>query len=135
MRDGQVQKITPKVDLPFGFQVSHAYRVQTLDLRPGDRLVMLTDGMLERNAKSLDLSDLIVRTRELHPREAARTLIAAVVDANNGHLQDDATVMCLDWHGVGHTQRDAATGADLTVRGEGGVSGRGAPVLAWLEEQ
>lgn len=64
---------------------------------------MLTDGRLERHANSLDLSDLIVRTRAMHPREAARTLIAAIVDANNGHLQDDATVMCLDWHGVGHS--------------------------------
>jgi hypothetical protein len=75
---------------------------------------MLTDGMLERNARSLDLSDLIVRTRALHPREAARTLIGAIVDAGHGHLEDDATVMCLDWHGAGHSQRDAATGADLT---------------------
>lgn len=114
MRDGQVREITPEIDMPFGFPTPHTYRVQSLDLRPGDRLVMLTDGMLEHNAGSLDLSDLIVRTRELHPREAARTLIAAIVDANEGHLQDDATVMCLDWRGVGHSQRDAATGADLT---------------------
>ncbi|MEU8649452.1 PP2C family protein-serine/threonine phosphatase [Streptomyces sp. NPDC048737] len=114
MRDGRVREITPEIDMPFGFHTPHTYRVQSLDLRPGDRLVMLTDGMLEHNAGSLDLSDLIVRTRELHPREAARTLIAAIVDANEGHLQDDATVMCLDWRGVGHSQRDAATGADLT---------------------
>lgn len=80
---------------------------------PGDRLVMLTDGMLERNARGLDLSDLIVRTRALHPREAARTLVAAVVDAHHGHLQDDATVMCLDWPGAGQSQQDADTGADL----------------------
>ncbi|MFD9567860.1 PP2C family protein-serine/threonine phosphatase [Streptomyces sp. NPDC059994] len=113
MRNGQVREITPKVDMPFGFHAPHTYQVQSLDLRPGDRLVMLTDGMLERNAKNFDLSDLIVRTRELHPREAARTLIAAIVDANNGHLQDDATVMCLDWHGVGQSRRDADTGADL----------------------
>ncbi|MFF1722839.1 PP2C family protein-serine/threonine phosphatase [Streptomyces sviceus] len=116
MRDGKVQEITPLVDTPFGFlasPASRAYRVQSLDLRPGDRLVMLTDGMLERNAGSLDLSDLIVRTRPLHPREAARTLIAAIVDANDGHLQDDATVMCLDWQGTNHSERDAATGADL----------------------
>ncbi|MCX4419434.1 PP2C family protein-serine/threonine phosphatase [Streptomyces mirabilis] len=113
MRDGQVREITPKIDAPFGFHAPHGYRVQSLDLRPGDRLVMLTDGMLERNAHSLDLSDRIVRTRALHPREAARTLITAVLDANHGHLQDDATVMCLDWHGVGHSRRDADTGADL----------------------
>lgn len=114
MRNGEVQEITPKIDMPFGFHAPHTYRVQSLDLQPGDRLVMLTDGMLERNANSLDLSDLIVRTSALHPREAARTLIGAIVDANHGHLQDDATVMCLDWHGVDHSERDANTGADLT---------------------
>ncbi|MFE5142450.1 PP2C family protein-serine/threonine phosphatase [Streptomyces fagopyri] len=114
MRNGQVGEITPEVDMPFGLHAPHAYRVQSLDLQPGDRLVMLTDGMLERNTGSLDLPDLIVRTRDLHPREAARTLITAIVDANHGHLQDDATVMCLDWQGVAHSERDADTGADLT---------------------
>jgi serine phosphatase RsbU (regulator of sigma subunit) len=131
MRDGQVREIAPKVDLPFGLglQASHTntYRVQSLDLRPGDRLVMLTDGMLERNAGSLDLPDLIVRTRALHAREAARTLIAAIVDANDGHLQDDATVMCLDWHGVGRPRRDAATGADLTDASRPTGTGQPAP--------
>ncbi|MFP8903892.1 PP2C family protein-serine/threonine phosphatase [Streptomyces atacamensis] len=127
MRHGTVREITPEIDLPFGFHTSHSYRVQSLDLRPGDRLVMLTDGMLERNAKSLDLSDLIVRTRALHPREAARALIAAVVDANRGHLQDDATVMCLDWHGVGHSRRNADTGADLSDASRPSQTGRTAP--------
>ncbi|MGW6832128.1 PP2C family protein-serine/threonine phosphatase [Streptomyces sp. NPDC054949] len=118
MRDGRVQEIVPKVDPPLGLSLQasrdNIYRVQSLDLRPGDRLVMLTDGMLERNAESLDLSDLIIRTRVLHPREAARALIGAIVDAVQGRLDDDATVMCLDWHGVGNSRRDAATGADLT---------------------
>ncbi|MFF2788029.1 PP2C family protein-serine/threonine phosphatase [Streptomyces sp. NPDC058049] len=131
MRDGEVQEIVPEIDPPFGLslQAFHAdtYQVQSLDLRPGDRLVMLTDGMLERNAENLDLSDLIVRTRALHPREAARTLIGAIVDASNDHLDDDATVMCLDWHGVGNSQRDAATGADLTDASRPSRAGRPAP--------
>ncbi|MFF0142287.1 PP2C family protein-serine/threonine phosphatase [Streptomyces sp. NPDC005227] len=114
LRDGQVQQITPKIDLPFGVKPPHTYRLQRLDLRPGDRLVMLSDGMLERNAKAMDLPDLIVDTRALHPREAARTLIGAVVDASQGHLKDDATVICLDWHGTGNSQRNADTGANLT---------------------
>lgn len=88
---------------------------------------MLTDGMLERNAESLDLSDLIVRTRTLHPREAARTLIGAMVDACDDHLDDDATVMCLDWHGVGNSRRDAATGADLTDASRPSRTGRHSP--------
>lgn len=115
LRDGAVEQIVPKVDMPFGVQVPHTYQVQSLDLRPGDRLVMLTDGMLERNARGLDLSDMIVRSRALHPREAARALIGTVVDAAEGHLQDDATVICLDWHGTGRSQRAADTGADLTA--------------------
>ncbi|MFG2437200.1 PP2C family protein-serine/threonine phosphatase [Streptomyces sp. NPDC048508] len=115
LREGQVQQITPEVDLPFGVKPHHTYRVQTLDLHPGDRLVMFSDGMLERNAKALDLPDLIVSTRALHPREAARALIGAVVDAGQGHLKDDATVICLDWHGTGTSQRAADTGADLTT--------------------
>jgi serine phosphatase RsbU (regulator of sigma subunit) len=88
--------------------------VQPLGLRPGDRLVMLTDGMLERNAKKIDLPEVIAHTRALHPREAARALIETIVEACQGRLRDDATIMCLDWHGVESTQRDAATGADLT---------------------
>jgi hypothetical protein len=114
MRGGTVREVALKIDLPFGFSMPHTYRVQSLDLRPGDRLVMLTDGMLERNTTGLDLSDLIARTRALHPREAARTLVAAIVDAHHGHLEDDATVMCLDWHGVNRSRRDADTGANLS---------------------
>ncbi|MET7745970.1 GAF domain-containing SpoIIE family protein phosphatase [Streptomyces sp. NPDC005385] len=114
LRDGQVQQITPKIDLPFGVKPPHTYRLQRLDLQTGDRLVMLSDGMLERNAKAMDLPDLIVDTRTLHPREAARALIGAVVDASQGHLKDDATVICLDWHGTGNSQRNADTGANLT---------------------
>ncbi|MDI5966472.1 PP2C family protein-serine/threonine phosphatase [Streptantibioticus silvisoli] len=113
MRDGEVREIAPEIDLPFGIQVPHNYRVQSLDLRPGDRLVMLTDGMLERNVKSLDLANLVVRTRFMHPREAARALITEIVDNRHGQLEDDATVMCLDWYGTGHSQRYADTGADL----------------------
>ncbi|MCL7427162.1 PP2C family protein-serine/threonine phosphatase [Streptomyces sp. YS415] len=131
MRDGEVQEIHPKVDLPFGVSLyasqANTYRVQKLDLRPGDRLVMLTDGMLERNAEDLDLSDLITRTRALHPREAARTLIKAIVDASHGHLDDDATVMCLDWRGVATSERDAAHGADLTDASQPSRTGPPAP--------
>ncbi|MEU1508434.1 PP2C family protein-serine/threonine phosphatase [Kitasatospora sp. NPDC005748] len=122
LRDGEVREIVPKIDPPFGLGLraapTNTYRVQSLDLRPGDRLVMLTDGMLERNAQNLHLPDLIVRTRALHPREAARTLIGAILDAGHGHLDDDATVMCLDWHGPRNTHRVAATGANLTDASE-----------------
>jgi molybdopterin converting factor small subunit len=113
LRHGKVEQLRVDIDMPFGFQFPHGYHVQRLDLLPGDRLVMVTDGMLERSAGGVDLSALIEQTCDLHPREAARTMIAQVIASNDGHLQDDATIMCLDWHGVGQSRRNADTGADL----------------------
>ncbi|WP_326593676.1 PP2C family protein-serine/threonine phosphatase [Streptomyces sp. NBC_01294] len=114
LRHGRVEEIVPEVDLPFGVHPRAAYGVQRLDLQSGDRLVMLTDGMLERRAVEVDLPSLIVDTCDLHPREASRGLVAAVLHAHGGRLQDDATVMCLDWHGTHQATRSADAGADLT---------------------
>lgn len=114
LRGGKVEEITPVVDMPFGFIAPHTYTVQELDLQAGDRLVMLTDGMLERSAAALDLPALIESTQDLHPREAARVLIEYVVHAYDGRLDDDATVMCLDWYGTMSTRRDADHGADVS---------------------
>ncbi|MGR8008515.1 PP2C family protein-serine/threonine phosphatase [Streptomyces hypolithicus] len=114
LRGGKVEEIVPTIDMPFGFLAPHTYTVQRLDLQAGDRLIMLTDGMLERSAADLDLPALIENTQDLHPREAARVLIEHVVHAHDGLLQDDATVMCLDWYGTESTRRDADHGADLT---------------------
>ncbi|MFD6917269.1 hypothetical protein [Streptomyces virginiae] len=53
-----------------------------------------------------------------------RTLIKAIVDAGHGQLDDDATVMCLDWRGVHNSERDAA---DLTDDSQPSKTGRPAP--------
>ncbi|MFD1658058.1 PP2C family protein-serine/threonine phosphatase [Streptomyces caeni] len=114
MREGAVEEIVCEVDHPFGLPVPapHPYRVQDIEMRPGDRLLMLTDGMLERRAEKIDLPALLERTRHLHPRETALTLTSAVLDAVGGRLKDDATVICLDWHGPQETRRHASYGAD-----------------------
>ncbi|MFJ6833582.1 PP2C family protein-serine/threonine phosphatase [Streptomyces sp. NPDC091209] len=128
VREGAAEVMTCEVDQPFGLsvRVPHSYRVQDVDLRPGDRLLMLTDGMFEHRGEGeeVDLLALSASTRDLHPRETVLTLTSAVREAAGGPLQDDATVMCLDWHGPQETQRHVSSGADIQQASAGRPSQR-----------
>ncbi|ESP98351.1 Phosphoserine phosphatase RsbU [Streptomyces sp. ADI96-15] len=99
LREGRVEEVHPEVDMPFGVPEADAHRVQRLDVRPGDRLVLYTDGMRERRAEMVDLPALVLATAGDHPRQVVHTLTTAVDEACGGRLADDATVLCLDWYG------------------------------------
>ena len=58
------------------------FEVQPFPLEPGDRIVLLTDGMQERNAASLDVAAALADTADLHPREVVHALGAAVLHAD-----------------------------------------------------
>jgi hypothetical protein len=55
---------------------------------------------------------VIAETRALHPREAVRMMADRVLEATDNTLNDDATVLCLDWHGGHGRDRDSVHGAE-----------------------
>ncbi|MGW5434704.1 PP2C family protein-serine/threonine phosphatase [Streptomyces sp. NPDC004059] len=111
LRGARLEELAVRVNLPFGVPAPVTYEVQRFDLEPGDRLVLLTDGMTERCSAAVDLTALIHDNRDAHPREVVRALTGAVHDACGGSLPDDATTMVLDWHG-GSDRRNSDAGAD-----------------------
>lgn len=111
-REHKVAPLALPVGLPLGMFDDAVYTVTELALQPGDRLVFVTDGMLERNAAALDLVAGIDRTRELHPRETTRRLADDVLEITGRALADDATLLVLDWHGEHARARVSEAGAD-----------------------
>ena len=113
-RDGQVAAVDLPAGLPLGLFADAVYDEMDVVLQPGDRLVMVTDGMLERNAASLDLIGEIGASRSLHPRDTTRHLADNVVRLSGPALADDATLLVLDWHGShGSPGPDRATVAGV----------------------
>jgi serine phosphatase RsbU (regulator of sigma subunit) len=112
VRHGQVEPVPLHADPPFGTVPGHAYRVQRLPLEPGDRLVFFTDGILERNAIDFDIPAMLAASAGFHPREAVQHLIRAILRVTNGTLNDDATALCLDWHGGPVRERTSDSGAN-----------------------
>ncbi|MFN2539730.1 MAG: PP2C family protein-serine/threonine phosphatase [Mycobacteriales bacterium] len=111
-RDDQVTALDLPADLPLGLFEHATYRSTTVHLAVEDRVVVVTDGMLERAAASLDLKVHIRQTRHLHPREATRALADLVIAASGGVLADDACLLMLDWHGDHGKPRRTVAGAD-----------------------
>jgi serine phosphatase RsbU (regulator of sigma subunit) len=112
LRDGRVEEVELVIEPPFGVIPGREFQLQAFPLEPGDRLVFLTDGMLERNAAALDVAAALAESAELHPREVVHELGAAVLKATDGDLKDDATMVCLDWYGGPRRDRVTEFGAD-----------------------
>ena len=116
LRSGEVERVHLEADRPFGLQAGGSYRVQALQLEVGDRLMFVTDGMLERDAADINIAAILTEGSSMHAREAVQHLTQAVLQASGGRLRDDATALCLDWHGGPPRDRDATWGANREGR-------------------
>jgi serine phosphatase RsbU (regulator of sigma subunit) len=98
--------------LPLGIATT-PYRGDAVILEPGDRLLLVTDGYLDRLAGRLDVEDVLRHSLDRHPRQIVQELGRAVREITGDKLQDDATALCLDWYGPAG-RRGATGGASRT---------------------
>lgn len=99
-----------ELDVDPGFPLGFGSRDDTVveaSLEPGDRVLLFSDGVVEARSPEGDffgterLIEMLVR-QESHqqpPPETLRRLILAVLEHQRGMLQDDATLLLLEWAG------------------------------------
>ncbi|EHN74593.1 hypothetical protein SMCF_5960, partial [Streptomyces coelicoflavus ZG0656] len=102
--DAMEHDADPPMGMP-SLLTSQPRRTHEIALEPGDRVLMYTDGVVEarsREAKLLGLerfADYVIRATaggELAP-ESLRRLIHSILDAQEGRLRDDATLLMFEW--------------------------------------
>ncbi|MFG1919258.1 PP2C family protein-serine/threonine phosphatase [Micromonospora sp. NPDC048898] len=106
MRGATVEPIKLDQQLPLGMFAETRYEVQGLQLAPGDRLVVVSDGVWAAEPPGQEpygerMMARSLRATRLQPAAEAvgtvmRELHAYHADSD---LRDDAVVVCLDWHG------------------------------------
>lgn len=101
-------------DPPLGMVPGGSFHLHPVRLLPGDRLVLLTDGILDAGPSRADpfgmerFSALVADRRTTPPREFVRQVTRAVLaHRGDGQLLDDATLLCLDWTGPSDAEADA----------------------------
>ncbi|WP_459739731.1 PP2C family protein-serine/threonine phosphatase [Streptomyces sp. E-15] len=106
LRGGSVERVTFEAQLPLGMFEETDYMTQEFRVEPGDRLVFVSDGVYAvadpkgEAYGDAALARAIQATRLLPAAEVPRALLREL----SGHRgrsvpDDDALVVCLDWHG------------------------------------
>jgi serine phosphatase RsbU (regulator of sigma subunit) len=103
-RQGDIRPITLEEQLPLGMFGDSRYETQKFQLQPGDRLLVVSDGVhgaAPGGKPAYGTSALLTTlrgTRLQPPTEAVGTVVRGLRDYHDGADQeDDAVIVCLDW--------------------------------------
>jgi serine phosphatase RsbU (regulator of sigma subunit) len=109
--------------MPLGMFSDTRYRTQRLTLVPGDRFIILSDGVYAARGRSgrlygqAPLNTALRSSRHQDPNETVRFLISDLLVYYEGaELADDAIAVCLDWSGAAGDITDPGdTSLDVTT--------------------
>ncbi|GGT22301.1 PP2C family protein-serine/threonine phosphatase [Streptomyces griseoviridis] len=106
LRDGVVEKVEFEAQLPLGMFEETDYEAQEFEVRPGDRLISVSDGVYEAVSPQGEvygenaLFRAVQATRLLPAAEVPRAVLRELTGRHDRSApDDDALVLCLDWRG------------------------------------
>jgi serine phosphatase RsbU (regulator of sigma subunit) len=106
MRDGVVELVGFEAQLPLGMFEETDYAVQEFDVRPGDRMVFVSDGVYSVASPAGEryderaLTRAVKATRLLPPADMPQALLRELTEHRGLPMpDDDALVVCVDWFG------------------------------------
>ncbi|MFD5080486.1 PP2C family protein-serine/threonine phosphatase [Streptomyces sp. NPDC058371] len=106
LRGRGVERVDFEAQLPLGMFEETDYVVQEFRVEPGDRLLFVSDGVYGVAAPGGEkygeraLAKAITSTRLLPAAEVPRAVLRELTGHRGGPKpEDDALVLCLDWHG------------------------------------
>ncbi|MEU9667694.1 PP2C family protein-serine/threonine phosphatase [Streptomyces bobili] len=106
LRAGTVERVGFEAQLPLGMFEETDYAAQPFRVEPGDRLVFVSDGVHAVASPAGEaygdaaLARAISSTRLLPAAEVPRAVLRELTGHRGGRVpEDDALVVCLDWHG------------------------------------
>lgn len=110
MRDGRIQKLGFDAQLPLGMFEDSPYVTEHFRVRPGDRLLLASDGVYDSPSLAGEyygeraLARSLTANRMLPPAQLPRAVLRELSDYRGGTpVDDDALVACVDWYGRGTT--------------------------------
>jgi serine phosphatase RsbU (regulator of sigma subunit) len=119
LRGTDVDTIKLDAQLPLGMFGTTTYVEQPIRLQPGDRLVIVSDGVYgARSTADVEFGEALlntaVRSTRLQPAgEAVRTIVRDMMAFRDGvDVFDDAVVVCLDWTARGRRQSSSPVTGD-----------------------
>ena len=104
-RGRSVERVDVEPQLPLGMFEETAYAVQTLQVLPGDRLVIVSDGAhaaLSPRGEVYGTSALqrgIISSGLLPAEDVPTAILREVSNHRSADADDDAVVVCVDWFG------------------------------------